>query len=105
MSEPVSIRKLADVTPKTLVKTTSSTAKGLFVLLAVAGIGWAIYRQYIRPLPTQTQAITIERGATAIIQQKQETKKRLFIFIEPFVEQRQHSSMQTGIRAGVRVEW
>lgn len=56
MPEPINFTKLADISPTTLVKTTSSTAKGLLVLLAVAGIGYAIYKAYVkRPDPTTTQ--------------------------------------------------
>ena len=59
MSEAVSTSKLLDITPSTLIKTTSSTIKGLLVIGAIAGIGWAIYAGIIRPVtkpnPSTTQ--------------------------------------------------
>ena len=111
MPEPISARKLLDISPTAMIKSTSSVSKGLLVLGIITLCGWAIWITYIKPhtkfaAKTQTQAITIQSGGSATIVQKTDSpKKWLFLFIEPFIEQRQHSSMQTGIRSGVRIEW
>ena len=111
MSEPFYLKKALDISPNALGKSTSSVSKGLLVLGIIALCGWAIYVTYIKPhtkfaAKTQTQAITIQKGASATIVQKTDSpKKWLFLFIEPFIEQRQHSSMQTGIRVGIRLEF
>ena len=111
MSEPIDIRKLADFRATALVKSTSSTGKGLFVLGLVALSGWAIWVTYIRPhtkfaVKTQTQTITIERGATAIIQQKTEApKRRLIPFMEVGMGQARNERLNTFIKIGIRVEF
>lgn len=78
--------------------------------LIIIAVGWAVYvafvKPWINPLKTQTQTIKVEKGATAIIQQKQAASKRFFIpFIEAGVEQRNDKNMGTYIRAGARIEW
>jgi hypothetical protein len=58
MAEPILVSKLLDITPSTLIKTSSSTLKGLLVIGAIAGLGWAVYAGVIRPVtkpnPTTT---------------------------------------------------
>lgn len=111
MAEPISWKKAFDPRPTALIKSTSATGKGLLVLGMFAVFGYSLWVALIQPhtkwaQKAQTQSITIEKGATATIIQKTDTpKKWLFLFIEPFVEQRQHASMQTGIRVGTRIEW
>lgn len=55
MTEPILISKLVDIKPSTLVKTTSSTLKGLLVLLAIGFIIFSIWRVF-NPKPTQSYA-------------------------------------------------
>ncbi len=59
MPEPIDVKKVFDMRPTTLVKTASSTVKGLLVILAIAGLGWAVYagiiKPVIKPIPTTTQ--------------------------------------------------
>ena len=59
MGEPVSFAKLADIGPTALIKSSSATLKGLLVIGAIAGIGWALYLAFIKPhynpLPLTTQ--------------------------------------------------
>jgi len=111
MSEPVSWKKALDPRPTALIKSTSATGKGLFVLGLVALSGWAIWVTYIRPhtkfaVKTQTQTITIERGATAVIQQKTEApKRRLIPFVEVSVAQTRNAGLDTAVKAGFRMEF
>lgn len=111
MSEPVNKDKLCDMSARTLIKTSSATGKGLFVLGIIALSGWAIWVTYIRPhtkfaAKTQTQSITIEKGATATIVQKTESpKRRLIPFIEVSVAQTRNARIDTAVRAGFRMEF
>ena len=50
MGEPILISKLLDLSPTAVVKSTSSTIKGLLVLGAIAGLGWAVYAGVVRPV-------------------------------------------------------
>jgi len=75
-------------------------------LVIVAFVGFTVYKAFFVRTQQQTQKIVVEKGATAIIQQKQELPRRRFIpFVEGFVEQRSQNTMQSGIRAGLRFEW
>src|SRR3990167_3344844 len=82
MSEPIDIRKLADFRATALVKSTSSTAKGLLVIIAVGLIGFAVWKAFIKkPEPSQTQQTTIESPGQVNIDQRQqiiETEKDTF---------------------------
>lgn len=84
MSEPIDIRKLADFRATALVKSTSSTAKGLLVIIAVGLIGFAVWKAFIKkPEPSQTQQTTIESPGQVNIDQRQqimETEKDTFFF-------------------------
>ena len=59
MPEQFLLSKALDLTPTALGKSTFSVLKGLLVLGAIAGLGWAIYAGIIRPVtkpnPTTTQ--------------------------------------------------
>ena len=59
MGEPVSFKKIIDLTPNTLIKTSSSTLKGLLVIGSIAIAAWSIYvtfvKPHINPAPTTTQ--------------------------------------------------
>ena len=84
MPEPIDIRKLADFRATALVKSTSSTAKGLLVIIAVGLIGFAVWKAFIKkPEPSQTQQTTIESPGQVNIDQRQqiiETEKDTFFF-------------------------
>ena len=84
MSEPIDIRKLADFRATALVKSTSSTAKGLLVIIAVGLIGFAVWKAFIKKQePSQTQQTTIESPGQVNIDQRQqimETEKDTFFF-------------------------
>lgn len=111
MSEPVDKHKLCDMSPRTLVKTSSATGKGLFVLGFIAIGLYSIWVTVIQPhtrwaQKTQAQSITIEKGATATIVQKTEAQKRRLIpFIEVSVAQTRNARMDTAVRAGFRMEF
>ena len=59
MSEPFLIGKALDITPTALGKSTFVVIKGFLVLLAIAGLGWAIYvmaiKPHTNPTPTNRQ--------------------------------------------------
>ena len=108
MTEPVDIKKVVDVSPATLVKTSSSTAKGLMVILGVVAIGFCVYftvsRLFKKPLPTQP--ITVQSGG--IVKVINEANKRhLILFAEPYVfaEGGNDSRTGVGIKCGLRWEF
>jgi hypothetical protein len=72
MSEPISVKKLLDASPRAMIKSTSSTAKGLLVLIAIGLLGFAVWKAFIKkPDPTQTQHTTITSPAKVEIDQRQ----------------------------------
>lgn len=108
MTEPVDIKKVVDVTPTTLVKTGSSTLKGLMVLLAIAAILFCIYftvsRLFKKPLPTQP--VTVQSGGIANII-NEANKRHLILFAEPYfqVSTKADENANVGCRVGVRWEF
>lgn len=77
MSEPVDLNKAFDLRPRALVKSTSSTAKGLLVIIAIGLLGWAVYKAFVkRPEPTQTQNTVITSPARVEIDQRQIVNSR-----------------------------
>jgi hypothetical protein len=91
VAEPVDIKKVVDVSPATLVKTSSSTAKGLMVILGVIAIlfcVWFTIKTLIKPKPTQ--AITVGQGGQVVIHNEPKAKSwwiptpymRVYSFIE-----------------------
>jgi len=86
MSEPVDVKKLVDVSPTTLVKTSSSTFKGLMVILGVVAILFCVYftvsRLFKKPIPNQ--AISVQSGGQVVIHN--EPKKKSWWIPAPFVE-------------------
>lgn len=104
MPEKFLISKAIDISPSAIGKSTSIWIKGFIPVLLLALLGFTFYRAFF--VKEQSQKIVIQKGATAVIQQKQEAPKRFFIpFIEGGVEQRSDSNMGTYIRAGLRVEF
>lgn len=61
MVEPFLISKALDITPTALGKSTFATLKGLLVIGAIAGLGWAIYAGLIRPI-TKPNPSTTQQG-------------------------------------------
>jgi hypothetical protein len=107
MSEPVSISKVVDVSPATLVKTSSSTAKGLMVILGVVAILFCIgftIKTLIKPKPTQN--VTVGQGGIANII-NEANKRHLILFAEPYVFAEGGNTSRTGvgIKAGLRWEF
>jgi len=86
------------------------------IAAVVGGLGWAVYRTYIKPPETQKQntRIVVQQGGTLNLQQtqKQEVKKRAWwvpsIFGEVYgFKEIDDNEGRTGIggRAGLRWEW
>ena len=84
MSESVSLRKLADISPTAMIKSSSQTIKGLLVIIAIGLIGFAVWKAYIRkPDASQSQTTTIQKPGEVNIDQRQqifETEKDTFFF-------------------------
>ena len=104
--EPVDIKKVVDVSPATLVKTSSSTAKGLMVIVAIIAILFCIYftvsRLFKKPLPTQP--ITVQSGG--IVKVINEANKRhLILFGEPYVFAEGGNTSRTGVGIRVGARW
>lgn len=82
MSEPVDLNKAFDLRPRALIKSTSSTFKGLLVIIAIGLLGWAVWKAFVKkPEPTQTQNTVITSPAKVEIDQRQqiiETEKDTF---------------------------
>src|SRR3990167_2957361 len=84
MSESVSLRKLADISPTAMIKSSSQTIKGLLVIIAIGLIGFAVWRAYIKkPVASQSQTTTIQKPGQVSIDQRQiliETERDTFFF-------------------------
>lgn len=107
VAEPVDVKKVVDVSPTTLVKTSSSTLKGLMVILGVALIGFCIYftiRTLFKPKPTQQ--IAVQSGGIANII-NEANKRHLILFAEPYfqVSTKAEENANVGCRVGVRWEF
>lgn len=106
MSEPVDVKKVVDISPATLVKTSSSTAKGLMVILGVAAILFCVYftvsRLFKKPVPTQP--ITVQPGGKVDIH-NEAPRKSFIVFVEPWFGTSTQNKWDAGIRAGVRYEF
>lgn len=103
MAEKFLINKAVDFSPNAIGKSTSVWVKGFLPILFLGLLGFTIWKAFF--VKEQSQKIIVQKGATALIQQKQEAPKRFFIpFIEAGVEQRSDSNMGTYIRAGMRIE-
>lgn len=77
MSEPIDLNKAFDIRPRALVKSTSSTAKGLLVIVAIGLLGWAVWKAFVKkPEPTQTQNTVITSPAKVEIDQRQIVNSR-----------------------------
>lgn len=77
MGEPINLRKIIDITPNTLIKTSSSTAKGLLVIIAIGLLGWAVFKAFVKKAePTQTQNTVITSPAKVEIDQRQIVNSR-----------------------------
>lgn len=98
-NEEITASKLVTgaVQPKTGIK---AFVFGLWILLFVA-IGFTVYRAYFKPLPTQN--IKAEKGSNVNIYNQ--PKKFLIPWIEGYIGQASRGDMETGIRAGIRIEF
>ena len=106
MTEPVDVKKVVDVSPATLVKTSSSTAKGLMVILGVLAILFCVYftvsRLFKKPL--STQPITVQSGG--IVKVINEANKRhLILFAEPYVFAEGGNDNRTGVGVKCGLRW
>jgi hypothetical protein len=99
MTEPVDLKKVVDVSPTTLVKTSSSTAKGLMVILGVLGILFCVYftvsRLFKKPIPNQS--ISVQSGGQVVIHN--EPKARSWWIPTPYM--RIYSFIESDSRKGV----
>mgnify|MGYP007017515763 CR=1 FL=1 len=107
MTEPVDIKKVVDVSPATLVKTSSSTAKGLMVILGVIAILFCVYftvRSLFKPKPSQ--AVHVQSGGVANII-NEANKRHLILFGEPYVFAEGGNTSRTGVgvKCGLRLEF
>ena len=107
MTEPVDIKKVVDVSPATLVKTSSSTAKGLMVILGVIAILFCVYftvKSLFKPKPSQTVSVA-SGGIANIINEA--NKRHLILFAEPYfqVSTKAEENANVGCRVGVRWEF
>ena len=104
--EPVDIKKVVDITPTTLVKTSSSTLKGLMVLLAILAILFCIYftvsRLFRKPVPTQP--INVQSGGIVKII-NEANKRHLILFGEPYVFAEGGNTSRTGVGVKVGARW
>jgi len=112
MEEPVNIKKVVDISPATLVKTSSSTAKGLMVILGVVAIGFCIYftvsRLFKKPLPSQPVTISsVSPGGIGVKIINEANKRHLILFAEPYfqVSTKSDENGNIGCRVGVRWEF
>jgi hypothetical protein len=101
--EKISLTKAASsiATPLYWVK----TVMYMLGMLAIIGLGYAVYKAYIKkPLPSQ--AIQVQSGGTVQIHQETKVNKHMFI---PFVEatigrEKNYDDFVYGIKAGARYE-
>ena len=98
MPEPFSIKKFFDFSPLAMSKSVGIGIKLVAILIVV----YTVYRAWFAP--KQTQQIVVKKGGVATIIQKTERRRTLIPFIEGFVEQSRNDKMNTGIRAGLRIE-
>ena len=75
MSSKFLISKALDIRPAALGKTAFSTLKGLLVLLAVAGLVWAVWSSWIQPHTKWRVASTVQK-AERITNNEFQSKKR-----------------------------
>lgn len=102
--EPVDTKKLLDVSPTTLVKTTSSTLKGLMVILGVVVILFCIYftiKSLFKPKPTQN--VVVQAGGKLDIHN--EAIKRAWWIPTPFVEIYGYKDDKAGIGIKGGARW
>ena len=105
MTEPVDVKKVVDVSPATLVKTSSSTAKGLMVILGVLAILFCVYftiRTLFKPKPSQ--AISVAAGGVANII-NEANKRHLILFAEPYVFAEGGNTSRTGLGVKCGLRW
>lgn len=105
MAEPVDIKKVVDVSPTTLVKTSSSTAKGLMVILGVVAILFCVYftiRTLFKPKPTQS--VSVQSGGIANII-NEANKRHLILFAEPYVFAEGGNTSRTGVGVKCGLRW
>lgn len=95
--------------PITFKKAVTSLATGKFwvkvVMFSLGAsvlffVGFAVYKAYIKK-PDATTFVKAEKGSIVTVIQKD--KRFLIPFVEVFAEQK--DKFQTGIRAGVRIEF
>ena len=105
--EPVDLKKVVDVSPATLVKTSSSTAKGLMVIFGVLAFVFCIWftiKTLLKPKPSQTVSVA-SGGIANIINEA--NKRHLILFAEPYfqVSTKAEENANVGCRVGVRWEF
>ena len=84
MSEPFYLKKALDISPAAIGKSTSATAKGLLVIIAIGLMGFAVWKAYIKkPDASQSQTTTIQKPEQVNIDQRQiliETERDTLFF-------------------------
>jgi hypothetical protein len=106
MTEPIDVKKVVDVSPTTLVKTSSSTFKGLMVILGVVAILFCVYftvkSLFNKPKPTQP--ITVQSGGLVNVI-NEANKRHLILFAEPYVFAEGGNTSRTGLGVKVGARW
>jgi len=110
MTEPIDVKKVVDVSPATLVKTSSSTAKGLMVILGVLAILFCVYftvsRLFKKPLPTQPVSIgKVDPGGIGVKIINEANKRHLILFAEPYVFAEGGNTSRTGVGVKCGLRW
>lgn len=102
MPEKFNLKKAVDLSPTAVGKVSSIGVKLLILAGIVFCIGFTLWQLF---QPKQGQKIIIEKGGSAVIQQNQTNRRALVPFMEGFFEQSRNDKFNTGIRAGLRLEF
>jgi len=102
MAEEIDLRKLV-ISPFTGLYWIK-TLMYIFGFTVILFIGYAVYKAYIKK-PEPSQAVHADAGSNVTLIQNNQRKRMFIPFIEGYVEQQKSDTLQTGLRAGCRVEF
>ena len=103
MSEAFDAVKFAKsfVEPLGYVKAISILIKIVMVVSFVGGIGWAVYRTYIKPpKTTEIRNVEVQKGGKVFFGEEQ--KKHWETFVEPYTQLDTDGEWRSGLRCGLR---